>query len=140
MTLPKGPSRTIAARYAGDRRYLGSSSAAAKLRVKGKVQLKVPKRVSSRKGITFSGKIGTKGARLTKRGKRLEVQVHIGRRWKAVGKSIRTNKKGRFRLPYKFTADYPRAVTYEFRAKVLPERGFPYLPAKSKVRKVTVTP
>jgi hypothetical protein len=140
VVVPKGPSRTISARYAGDRRYLGSSSAAAKLAVKGKVQLKVPKRVSSRKGITFKGKIGTKGAKLTKRGKRLEVQVHVGKKWKAVGKSIRTNKKGKFKLAYKFTADYPHAVTYEFRAKVLPERGFPYLPAKSKVRKVTVTP
>jgi hypothetical protein len=140
LVVPKGPSRAISASYAGDRRYLGSSSAVAKLAVKGKVELKVPSRVSSRRVITFKGKIGTAGAKLSKRGKRLEVQVHLGRRWKTVGKSIRTNRRGRYKLPYKFTADYTRAVTYEFRAKVLPERGFPYLPVRSKVRRVTVLP
>jgi hypothetical protein len=140
LVVPKGPSRAISVRYAGDRRYLGSSSASAKLAVKGKVQLKVPSRVSSRKGITFKGRVGTAGAKLSKRGKRLEVQVHVGRRWKTVGKSIRTNKRGRYKLPYRFTADYTRAVTYAFRAKVLPERGFPYLPGRSKVRRVTVLP
>jgi hypothetical protein len=140
LDVPKGPSRAISAEYAGDRRYLGSRSAAAKLAVKGKVQLKVPKRVSSRKGLTFQGRIGTKGVKLTKRGKRLEVQVHLGRKWKTVGKSIRTNKGGRFKLPYRFTADYTRPVTYQFRAKVLPERGFPYLPARSKAKRVIVLP
>jgi hypothetical protein len=140
LTIPKGPSRTISATYAGDRRYLGASSAEAKLSVRGKVQLTVPRRVSSRSGITFKGRIGARGTKLAKHGKRLEVQVHVGNGWKAVGKSLRTNRKGKFKLSYEFTADYPRAVAYEFRAAVMRERGFPYLPAKSKIRKVTVTP
>ena len=138
--LPKGPSRTVIADYKGDRRYLGTHSASAKLGVRSKVSMKVPKQVSSKKGITFKGKIKAKGAKLGKRGKRLEIQVHVGKRWKTVGKSFRSNKKGKFKLPYKFTADYPHAVTFEFRAAVLKERGFPYLPSKSTKRKVTVTP
>ncbi|MCP6768671.1 hypothetical protein NL529_27910, partial [Klebsiella pneumoniae] len=70
LALPKGPSRTIDAAYVGDRRYLGSGATGAKLAVKGRVKLKVPKRVSSSGGITFKGTVGTKGARLSKRGKR----------------------------------------------------------------------
>ena len=59
LDLPKGPSRKIAARYNGDRRYLGTSSAPAKLAVKGKVALKAPRNVSSKEGIVFRGKVGT---------------------------------------------------------------------------------
>jgi hypothetical protein len=140
LTVPRGPSRAISATFGGDRRYLGASSAAAKLSVRGKVQLTVPKRVSSRKGITFNGKIGTKGTQLGKQGKRLEIQVHVGKTWKAVGKSIRTNRRGKFKLPYAFTADYLHPVTYEFRAAVMRERGFPYLPATSKIKRVVVAP
>ena len=138
--LPKGPGREVIADYRGDRRYLGVRSAAAKAAVKSKVTLKVPKVVDSDKGLTFRGKVKAKGAKLGRRGKRLEIQVHVGKRWKTVGKSFRSNKNGKFKLPYKFTADYPHAVTFEFRAAVLKERGFPYLPSKSKKRKVTVTP
>ena len=138
--LPKGPGRTVVAVYNGDRRYLGARSAPAKVNVKSKVTLKVPQTVDSDRGIVFAGKVKAKGAKLGRRGKRLEIQVLVGRRWKTVGRSIRTNGKGRFRLPYRFTADYPHAVDYRFRAAVLKERGFPYLPAKSKKRKVTVKP
>jgi hypothetical protein len=101
--------------------------------------LKVPKIVDSDKGITFAGKVKAKGARLGK-GKRLEIQVLNGKKWKTVGKSIRTDKKGEFKLSYKFTATYTHSVDYTFRAAVLKERGFPYLPSKSKKRSVTVTP
>ncbi len=138
--LPKGPGRTLIAYYRGDRRYLGVRSAPARVAVKSKVTLKVPNVVDSDGGLTFKGRLRAKGAKLGKRGKRLEIQVRVGGKWKTVGKSIRTNGRGRFKLRYEFTADYPHAVRYTFRAAVLKERGFPYLPSKSKRRKVTVTP
>ena len=139
-TLPPGPSRSVVAGFAGDRRHLGVRSAPVKAAVRSKVTLSVPGIVDSDAGITFAGRIKAKGARFDRGGKRLEIQVRIGRRWRAVGKSIRTDGGGRFRLRYRFTADYTRAVTYEFRAVVLRERGFPYLPSRSKRRAVTVTP
>ena len=139
--LPKGPSRSIIARYKGDRIFLGTSSPAAKLGVRSKITLKAPKSVDSDRGIIFRGKVGAKGAKLGKRkGKRVEVQVKVGKKWKAVAKSFRANKKGKFKLAYKFTANYTRPVRFQFRAAVLRERGFPYLPSKSKKRSVTVTP
>lgn len=137
--VPRGPGRAIVAEYRGDRRYLGVRSAAVKASIRSKVTLKVPRVVDSDEGIIFAGKVKAKGAKLGKRGMRLEVQVRIGRKWKTVGKSTRTNRRGRYKLRYRFTADYPHAVDYQFRAAVLKERGFPYLPSKSKKRVVTVT-
>lgn len=139
-TLPKGPGRSVVAVFEGDRRYLGASSPSAKASVKSKVNLKVPKVVDADRGLTFAGKLKAKGAMLGKRGKRLEIQVLVGKRWKTVGRSIRASRKGRFKLPYRFTATYTRPVDYTFRAVVLKESGFPYLPSKSKKRTVTVTP
>ncbi len=139
-TLPAGPSRSVVAGYSGDRRHLGVRSAPVKVSVRSKVTLRVPRAVDSDAGIIFAGRIRARGTRFQRGGKRLEIQVRIGRRWRAVGKSIRTDRRGRFKLPYRFTADYTRPVTYEFRAAVLRERGFPYLPSKSRRRTVTVTP
>lgn len=139
-SLPKGPGREIVADYRGDRRFLGVRSAPAKAAVKSKVTLKVPKVVDSDKGIAFTGKVKAKGAKFGKKGKRLEIQVLVGKKWKTVGKSIRASKKGKFKLSYEFTATYTRSIDYAFRAVVTKERGFPYLPSKSKKRSVTVTP
>ncbi len=138
--LPKGPSRTIVASFAGDRRLLGSRSTAVRASVKGKVTLRAPRTVDSDDGVTFTGKVKAKGAKLARHGKRLEVQVLVGKRWKTVGRSIRTDRAGRYELPYSFTADYSRAATFTFRAVVLREAGFPYLPSKSTKRELTVTP
>jgi len=136
--LPKGPSRSIVARYAGDRVYLDSSSKPAKLGVRAKISLRVAKRAKAGGKASFAGKIKAKGAKLG--GKRIEVQVRIGKRWRAVGRSVRTNKRGKFALRYKFTAAYIHPVRYTFRAVALKERGFPYLPSASKRRSITVYP
>ena len=138
--LKAGPSRQITVAYKGDRRYLGTTSDPVKLGVKSKVTLVTPKRVDSDRGIAFKGKVAAKGAKLGRKGKRLEVQVRVGRRWKAVERSFGTNRKGRYSLVYKFTATYTEPVAYEFRTVVLRERGFPYLPSKSKIRRVVVVP
>lgn len=138
--LPKGPSRSVVARYGGDRRHLGVSSAAVRANVRCGVTLRVPDRVDSDEGIAFTGRVKAKGARLGRRGKRLAIQVRVGRAWKTVGNVARTNGRGAYEVPYEFTAEYPRAVTYAFRAVVLRDADFPYLPSKSKIRRVTVTP
>lgn len=139
-TLPSGPGRTIVAEYRGDRRRLGARSAPVRVGVRSGVTLNVPRVVDSDRGIVFRGRVKARGASLGKRGKRLEVQVRVGRGWRTVGRSFHANRRGRFSLRYRFTAEYPHAVTYEFRAAVLKEAGFPYLPSKSKKKRVAVTP
>lgn len=138
--LPKGPSREVAAEYRGGLRFLGTRSASVRANVKSKVTLKVPPVVDSDEGIAFTGAVMARGAKFGKKGKRLEVQVLVGRKWKTVGRSFRASRNGKFRLSYEFTQSYSRPVDFTFRAVVTKERGFPFLPSKSKARAVTVTP
>ncbi len=138
--LPKGPSRSLRASFAGDARRLGATSGPVALRAKGAVTLRAPRRVRAGGRVRFRGRVKGRGADYSKRGKSLEVQVRIGRHWKTVGRSIHTDTRGRFRLRYRFVANYTRPVRYRFRAVVLRERGWPYLPARSRIRSLVVMP
>ena len=109
-------------------------------RVRGGIRFRAPGRVRAGGRAAFIGRVKARGADFAKRGKSVEVQVRIGRRWKTVGRSIHTDARGRFRLRYRFVASYTRPVRYRFRAVVLRERGWPYLPAKSRQRRLTVVP
>lgn len=139
-TLGKGPSRTVVASYRGDRLYLGTSSRPARLGVRSRVSLRVSRVADASGGVTFRGRMEADGARIGRAGKRLEIQVRIGSSWRTVGRSLHSNRRGAYALTYRFTGSYERPVTYEFRAVVLRERGFPYLRAVSRTRSVTVSP
>jgi hypothetical protein len=138
--LPKGPSRTVKAQFAGDLRRLGASSESRRLRVRGQIGLKAPRRVRAGGRATFSGRVKAAGATFSSGGKSVEVQVRIGSRWKTVGRSLRTDRRGHYRLQYRFVANYTRPVRYRFRAVALKERGWPYLPSVSAGRRVLVRP
>lgn len=138
--LPAGPSRSLTASYAGDRRYLGSHSGELKLAVRAKVGLAVRPRAQAGGSVNFTGKLKARGAKIPKAGKRLEVQVKIGPKWKTVGKSTTTDRKGAYRLHYRFTADYEQPVRFTFRTVVPRERSWPYQTAISKQRQVVVHP
>ena len=77
---------------------------------------------------------------IPKAGKRLEIQVRLPDGWKAVGRSFGSDRRGRFALGYGFGDFYTEPTRFVFRAVVLRERGWPYLPAKSKKRSLTVVP
>jgi hypothetical protein len=139
-SLPKGPSRTVEAEFRGDATHLGTTSASASLRAKGAVSLRVARRVHAGGRALFRGRVKGLGADFGAGGKSLEIQVRIGRGWKTVGRSIHTDSRGRFKLRYRFVARYTRPVRYRFRAVVLRERGWPYLPARSRIRALTVVP
>jgi len=138
--LPKGPSRAVVASFSGDRKRLGSASSRARLQVKAGVTLRTRRSVRAGSRIVFGGRVKARGARFARRGKSVEVQVRVGSRWKTVGRSIHTDGNGRYRLHYRFVATYTKPVRYRFRTVVLRERGWPYLPAVSRVRSVTVRP
>lgn len=139
-SLPKGPSRTVKVAFAGDAGHLGTTSGSVAVRSRGAVSLRAPKRVRAGGRALFRGKVKGAGAEFGKGGKSLEIQVRIGHRWKTVGRSIHTDSRGRFKLRYRFVAHYTKPVRYRFRAAVLRERGWPYLPARSRVRALTVVP
>ena len=103
--------------------------------------LKTPKGVDSDKGLAFRGKVKAKGAKLGKRGKRLEIQVRVGEQVEDGRQVYLGEQEGQVQARLQVHRRSTRyAIDYQFRAAVLKERGFPYLPSKSTKRTVTVTP
>lgn len=142
QALGKGPSRSVEAIYGGSKVLLDSQSAAApRLNVRGKVKLKATnKRVKPGKTTIFKGRVAKGGAKIPGGGKLVEVQVRVGNKWKVLEKSQRTNGKGKFKLRYRFARFYTQRTQFQFRAVVLRDDTWPYLPAKSKRQRVTIVP
>lgn len=142
-TLPRGPSRSVTALFAGTQTLLAARAAAnPRLEVRGKVGLKVTHRkVRPGKTTRFKGRVAKLGANVPGGGKLVEVQVRVRNQWRTVDKALRTNGKGQFNLRYRFGRFYNQPVTFKFRAVVLNESVWPYkAPTKSKRRTVTVVP
>ena len=144
VLLARGPSRRIAVRYAGSRRYLGSATKPVRLSVGGAATLAVSaKRVRAGHRVVFSGSVGRFGAQLPEGGKLVELQVRGGglERYRTVRQAFRTDARGRWRMRYRFDGFYTSRTRFSFRLKVTPENRWPYRsPAHSMPRKLTVLP
>lgn len=138
--LPGGPSRTVSASYAGNRRYLSDSTTAGALRVKTKASLHISNhRVREGHRVAFKGRIGHMAARIPAGGKLVELDVKDGKSWHTVRHPFYTRPNGRYRLRYRFARFYVSDVRYRFRIRVLRERSWPYkAPVSSRVRKLVV--
>lgn len=141
--LTRGPSRTVAVRYEGSRRYLGSDAAPVVVAVRGAARLDpLPARIRAGRRVVFRGSIGAYGAALPK-GKLVELQARGGglRRFRTVGHAFRTDGRGRWRMRYRFDRFYTEPTRFRFRLRVTRERRWPYLaPALSPARTLVVRP
>ena len=87
VRLARGPGRTVAVRYAGSRRWLGSEAKPVRVAVRGSARIEpLPARVRAGKRVVFRGRIGVFGAALPK-GKLVELQVRGGGGSAATGPS-----------------------------------------------------
>jgi hypothetical protein len=93
-----------------------------------------PSRKALRNGqsVVFRGSVASAPANARKV---IELQVRKGSQWMTF-RSTRL-RKGRFSERYRFTRTRGR-VTYQFRARMRQEAGFPFLTSHSKTVKVTV--
>jgi hypothetical protein len=141
--LTRGPSRTVAVRYEGSRRYLGSAAAPVAVAVRGAARLDpLPARIRAGRRVVFRGSIGAYGAAMPK-GKLVELQARGGglRRFRTVGHAFRTDGRGRWRMRYRFDRFYTEPTRFRFRLRVTRERRWPYLaPALSPARTLVVRP
>ncbi|MEZ5154891.1 MAG: Ig-like domain-containing protein [Solirubrobacterales bacterium] len=143
VRLSRGPSRTVAIRWPGSRRYLAAEAEPVSVSVRGRADMApVPKRVRAGRRVVFRGSIGSYGAALPK-GKLVELQVRgsgIGR-FRTVGRAFRTDRRGRWRMRYRFDRFYAEPARFRFRLRVARERRWPYLaPALSPPRSLIVKP
>ena len=141
VRLGAGPGRKVQVSFDGSRQFTRVKSPELSLAVKGKVRFRIKPRVVVNGGVAkMRGSVGFRGALPPARGKLVAIQYFDPSRhkWRPV-EVIRTTGKGTFKYRYRFrTITSPQKIL--FRAAVLPEAGWPYLPAMSRPRPVIVYP
>ncbi|MFL5899939.1 MAG: hypothetical protein ACJ75S_01895 [Solirubrobacterales bacterium] len=133
IRLAPGPSREIVAIAPPTATLQGSRSQASNLAVRGRVHLGVSSRVAEvgGKSIVFRGKVASAGAETPADGRAVQLQFRLsGQTWSEF-RTIRTDRRGRFRYPYRFTDDDSRGARFQFRAYVPAQAGWPFEPAGS---------
>jgi hypothetical protein len=137
--LPAGPSREIAAHFAGTATLGRSVAPIVSLGVRSDVHLRVSSPMARIGGrpVVFTGRVTAPRGALPDEGKSVALQFRLpGLDW-ADFRTLRTDSRGRFRFPYRFSDDDSRGVRFQFRAYAPAQGGWPYEPGGS--RPVVVT-
>jgi hypothetical protein len=77
-----------------------------------------------------------RGGDVPETGKLLEIQAFFRDRWRTIS-SVRSDRRGEWRFRYRFDGTQGR-VTYQFRAQVPIEAGYPFESGSSRTIRVTV--
>jgi hypothetical protein len=133
--LPRAPSGTYRFRYQGSARF-GPGSGELVMLVRARLSFKASKeRAVNGQAVTFGGRLV--GRPVPALGRTVDVQAWIpGFGWRTFA-TPRTDRKGRFSVPYRFRFT---SGTQRYRLRALLERSgdYPYEPASSRVVYVTV--
>ena len=133
LRLTPGPSREVVAEVAPTATTQGARTRNLAVSVRGRVALRVSARVARVGGrpVVFRGRVATGGVRLPRTGKAVQLQFRLaGTPWSEF-RTVRTNRRGRFRYAYRFADDDSRGVRFQFRAYATAQAGWPYEPAGS---------
>ncbi|MGH2974847.1 MAG: hypothetical protein ACRDLL_08280 [Solirubrobacterales bacterium] len=139
VRLDPGPSRKIVVIAPATATARSAASDPLRLAVSGDVSLRVSAAVARVGGrpVIFAGRVGSAGARIPAGGKLIELQFRLpGLPWREF-RTLRADRRGRFRYAYRFADDDSRGVRFQFRAFAPAQAGWPFEPAGS--RPVTVT-
>lgn len=138
IQLAAGPSREVSAVFAGDQTLTRAMSPVLRLAVRGEVRMTTSARVARVGGapLLFAGRVSAAPGTIPAEGKTVELQFRLpGEPWTEF-RTIRTDRRGRFRHRYRFSDDDSRGVRFLFRAYTPAQGNWPYEPAGS--RPVTV--
>ena len=133
--IPRAPSGSFSFRFPGSSRF-GPGGGELLTRVRGSLAFRASER-RARNGdtVVFSGRL--RGRPLPATGRTVDVQAFVpGFGWRTFA-TPRTDRRGRFRVPYRFrfTSGLQR---YRLRALLEPSGDYPYERAVSRVVRVTV--
>jgi hypothetical protein len=138
LRISPGPSRAVTAMFAGTRTLTAAVGDPVRLAVRARTTLRASATAARVGGapVIFSGRVGRRGVHLPGGGASVELQFKIpGGEW-AEFRTVRTDRRGRFRYAYAFSDDDSRGVRFSFRAYV-DGGGWPYEPAASRAVSVT---
>jgi hypothetical protein len=120
---PRGPSRRLRLIYAGAD-GLAPLTRTAQLRVRATSSIRAS-RATLRGGgrVTFSGRLGLRGATVPRSGKLVDLQAFDGGRWRTFATARARGSKGRWSSSYRFGGSPGR---YPVRLRIRREDVFPY--------------
>jgi len=133
LRLRAGPTREVVVLAAATRTLRGASSPPLKVAVRGGVRLAVSAGTAKIGGrpVVFSGRVLAAPASAGAAGTPVELQFRLpGLPWSEF-RTVRANRRGRFRYAYRFADDDSRGVRFQFRAFVPARPGWPFEPAGS---------
>jgi hypothetical protein len=132
--LPPGPTRQVVAMVSPTATLQAASSEPLALVVHSRVALRVSSTRAKVGGapVIFGGKVAARDAAIPADGKVIELQFRLpGGEWMEF-RTVRTDRRGRFRYAYRFSDDDSRGVRFQFRAYAPAQAGWPFEPAGSR--------
>jgi hypothetical protein len=133
LHLAAGPSRQVVAEVAPTATTRGASSDPLAVMVHTRLVLRASSATARVGGapVIFHGKVASGGATVPADGKVVQLQFRLpGLPWSEF-RTVRTNRRGRFRYAYRFADDDSRGVRFQFRAYAPAQAGWPFEPAGS---------
>jgi hypothetical protein len=134
VRLPPGPSREVFAVFGGTSVATGTSSRPLRLGVRSGVRLRASARLARVGGrpIVFRGLVASSPGELPPDGATVQLQFRAaGLPWSEF-RTVRTNRRGRFRYAYRFSDDDSRGIRFRFRGFVPAQSDWPYEPGGSR--------
>ena len=132
--LAPGPTRTVEARFAGDRVLTRAGSGQVGLTFPAGMRLRAsrPTAVVGGAPVGFTGRVGSLGARIPRAGLAVELEFRVaGLAWSEF-RTVQTDRRGRFSYRYAFADDDSRGVRFQFRAHLPAQEDWPYEPGASR--------
>jgi hypothetical protein len=132
--LAPGPSREVTVSYAGGRTLAPSAGPTLRLQVRSGVRLRASSRVARVGGapLVLRGKVRSDKGEIPPGGLSVQLEFRLpGLRWEEF-RAVQTDRRGRFRLAYRFSDDDSRGARFQFRAHVPAQSEWPYEPGSSR--------
>jgi hypothetical protein len=132
--LPPGPSRQVRVAFAGSPTLARCASEPLDLSVRSAVRLHASAATARVGGapIVFHGQVAAAPGSIPATGGAVELQFRLpGLPWSEF-RTLRTDRRGRFRYAYRFSDDDSRGARFQFRAFVPAQNDWPYEPGGSR--------
>ena len=133
LRLPRGPSRDVTVAFDGSPTLSRSTSRSLSIRVRSAVRLHASSAVARIGGapLLFRGRVAAEPGTIPPEGKSVRLQFRLaGLAWREF-RTIKTDRRGRFRYAYRFSDDDSRGARFQFRAWAPAQEGWPYQPGGS---------
>lgn len=133
VRLPPGPSREVTVVFDGSPTLSRSASRRLSLRVRSAVRLHASSAVARVGGapVVFRGRVAAAAGTIPPEGKSVQLQFRLpGFAWSEF-RTVKTDRRGRFRYAYRFSDDDSRGARFQFRACAPRQHGWPYQPGRS---------